>query len=80
MKKRKRLCWWCNGQLSAVSHATVEGRQVHKVCEPDAKASFLTITAQPTDVVSGLLANGITRQELAHDLANAEEEDGYDGA
>lgn len=79
MKTRNRLCWWCNTRLSAVSHATVEGHLVHKCCEAEARASFTAITAQPKQPTEALLAAGTSRQELARDLADAAEEDGYDG-
>lgn len=53
MKLRARLCWWCNRRLSSVSHAIVEGRLVHKICEPEARANFKLITAQPEYLLCG---------------------------
>lgn len=79
MKIRARLCWWCNRRLSSVSHAIVEGRLVHKICEPEARANFKLVTAQPPQPMAVILDAGITRRELAQDLADAAEEDGYDG-
>lgn len=76
MKTRQRLCWWCNRRLMAVSHALVEGRQVHKMCEDAARRSFATITAQPPEPTNSILAAGISRERLARDLEDAAEEDG----
>jgi hypothetical protein len=87
MRKRERLCWWCNARLSSISHAEIadhDGRKVlvHKVCERDAKAYVKPVTATTPDEVeiSLLTRNGWTRKDAANrleqDLIDAAEEDG----
>lgn len=76
MKTRARLCWWCNTRLSRVSHAVVEGRLVHKICEKEARESFRKITASDNNVVDRIVAGGYSRRDLASDLEDAADEDG----